>query len=387
MTKRLLILLSVVLAGTMLPLCGAAAEVADSAATDSIRPKRNIIQRVIAYFADANKPKPRKGFDLSFIGGPYYASETKFGVGLMAVGLYYPNKADTTLLPSTVSLYGKATTGKFFQLGVEGQTHFSKSQRLNFDVFFNSSPWKFWGIGYEEDSRDANESLYKYVQGSAWIDYQTRVADNLFVGPAVKIDYVAARDRERPELWHGEPRRVFSLGVGISVAYDGRDYITEPHTGWYARIDQRVNPYWLGNEHGWALTELAVAKYTELWRGSVLATRLHSRLTYGDTPWTGLSTFGGTYVMRGYYEGRYRDKSSADLCVELRQRVWGRHGLVAWGGVGSVFSEPDDIRWKRLLPNYGIGYRWEFKKRVNARLDFGFGRGSSGVVFSVNEAF
>lgn len=40
------------------------------------------------------------------------------------------------------------------------------------------------------------------------------------------------------------------------------------------------------------------------------------------------------------------------------------------------------------LPNYGIGYRWEFKKRMNVRLDYGFGKkDQNGFLFSINEAF
>ena len=36
----------------------------------------------------------------------------------------------------------------------------------------------------------------------------------------------------------------------------------------------------------------------------------------------------------------------------------------------------------------GIGYRWEFKKNVNVRLDYGFGKnGQSGFIFNINEAF
>ena len=54
-----------------------------------------------------------------------------------------------------------------------------------------------------------------------------------------------------------------------------------------------------------------------------------------------------------------------------------RHGLSAF----------DKLRWGHILPNYGIGYRWEFKHRVNVRLDLGFGKHSPGFVFSINEAF
>ena len=40
-----------------------------------------------------------------------------------------------------------------------------------------------------------------------------------------------------------------------------------------------------------------------------------------------------------------------------------------------------------ILPNYGVGYRWEFKERVNIRLDFGFTRDNPNFTFNINEAF
>ncbi len=100
-----------------------------------------------------------------------------------------------------------------------------------------------------------------------------------------------------------------------------------------------------------------------------------------------MSTLGGSDNMRGYFEGRYRDKSEMDLCLELRQHVWRRNGLVAWIGAGTVFPRFSALRWSKILPNYGIGYRWEFKKKVNIRLDLGFGRHQTGFIFSINEAF
>ena len=41
-----------------------------------------------------------------------------------------------------------------------------------------------------------------------------------------------------------------------------------------------------------------------------------------------------------------------------------------------------------LVVEVGVGYRWEFKKNVNVRLDYGFGKsGQSGFLFNINEAF
>lgn len=100
-----------------------------------------------------------------------------------------------------------------------------------------------------------------------------------------------------------------------------------------------------------------------------------------------LPFIGGSYTMRGYYEGRYRDKNAIDVTMELRQHIWHRNSAVIWMGAANVFPKLGDLQARKILPNFGIGYRWEFKKNVNIRLDFGFGKGETGIIFNINEAF
>ena len=101
-----------------------------------------------------------------------------------------------------------------------------------------------------------------------------------------------------------------------------------------------------------------------------------------------VAQLGGSDTMRGYYEGRYRDKNKMEGEIELRQHVWKRNGIVAWAGLGTVFNKFSSMRARNVLPNFGLGYRWEFKKNVNVRLDYGFGKsGQSGFLFNINEAF
>ena len=62
-----------------------------------------------------------------------------------------------------------------------------------------------------------------------------------------------------------------------------------------------------------------------------------------------------------------------------------RHGAILWTGAGSVGTTAKDFQsW---LPNFGIGYRLTVQPRMNLRLDYGFGRESSGFYFNFNEAF
>lgn len=359
---------------------------ADTAAS-ATPARQNIIQRIIDYFDDSNKPHTEKDFDMSFIGGPYYSSDTKFGIGLVAAGLYRCDKADTLLPQSNVSLYFKATTSLLFQLGVRGTNIFAGDRRLNYDINFASVKSKFWGIGYDENVCDDNESVYKYLASTAQADFQWPVADGMYLGPAARFDYINGRDFRKPWLWHDESDRTFNIGAGFTFSIDTRDCLTAPYCGLYLRFDQRFNPRFLGNKYAFSLSELTVSKYWPAWRDAIIAANFHTRLTYGNTPWGLLSTLGGSENMRGYYEGRYRDKCSMTACVELRQHIWHRNGAVVWVGAGSVFDKFSSMRWRKVLPNYGIGYRWEFKQRVNVRLDLGFGRHCSGFIFSINEAF
>ena len=91
--------------------------------------------------------------------------------------------------------------------------------------------------------------------------------------------------------------------------------------------------------------------------------------------------------MRGYYEGRYRDQNLIEAQVELRQNIKKRHGMVVWIGAAQIFEQMKDMRFRQTLPNGGIGYRWEFKKGINVRLDYGLSKNGGGFIFSLNEAF
>lgn len=356
---------------------------------DSVKvEKTGLIKRIIKYFDETNKKPIGRKMDFSFIGGPMYSSDEKFGVGLVAAGAYNTCPEDSITQVSNISLTFKATTALHFSVGLEGEHIFPHDKyRLTYTGEFSSIKTKYWGIGYDMDSNDENESDFKYFASRAEAIFGVRVGNGLYVGPLLTLDYVSARHYSNPELWIGQPASTFNYGVGVSLRYDTRDNLTAPRRGIFLRLDQSFDWGWMGNRHPFSVNELTAAWYGPLWKSATLATRLHWRVTWGDTPWGLMSTIGGSTTMRGYFEGRYRDKGAADVCVELRQHVWRRNGLVAWVGVGSVFPRLSDIEFRQLLPNYGIGYRWEFKKNVNVRLDLGFGKHESGIFFNINEAF
>lgn len=349
---------------------------------------RNFFKKFLDYFNDANKPKENKKFDFSIIGGPHYSSDTKLGLGLVAAGLYRLDRNDTITQPSNVSLYGDVSTVGFYLLGVRGNNLFPKEKyRLDYNMYFYSFPSNFWGIGYENGANDANESDYKRFQAQIKVNFLFRLVNNLYLGPLISFDYIHGMDFEKPELLEGMALTTTNLSTGFSLIYDSRDFLTNAYKGYFLKLEQRFSPAFLGNKYAFSTTDLRTSYYHPVWKGGILAGEFHALLNYGNPPWGLMALLGSSYAMRGYYEGRYRDKDLMELQVELRQHVWKRNGVVVWGGMGSVFHDFASFRGKHILPNYGFGYRWEFKKRVNVRLDMGFGKGQKGFIFNINEAF
>lgn len=362
---------------------------AEKVDTMALRAGKSWVNRILDYFNDSNKNKKHKRFDFSVIGGPHYASDTKFGLGLVAAGLYRTDPNDSILPPSNVSLYGDVSSVGFYMLGVRGNHIAPKGRyRIDYHLYFYSFPADFWGIGYEMGDNDANKSDMKRWQAQAEVSFLFRVADNFYIGPMASYDYVIGKHIERPELLQGMDQHTWNVGAGVSLVYDNRDNLTNPHRGIYLNINQMFRPGFMGNDYAFSTTAFRFDAYQRLGKGTVLAEDIGANLNFGNPSWGMMAELGGTHSMRGYYEGRYRDKHSLEATVELRQYVWKRNGIVVWVGAGTIFPKFSALRSKQILPNAGIGYRWEFKKNVNVRLDYGFGKsGQSGFLFNINEAF
>jgi len=109
-----------------------------------------------------------------------------------------------------------------------------------------------------------------------------------------------------------------------------------------------------------------------------------------NPPFQLLSLFGGRERMRGYYEGRYRDKNMMVFQMEYRvMPVWWRLGLVGFLGFGDVSNTIKNFKLRDFKYSVGGGIRYLFSReeKMNLRLDFGYGKDSSGIYITIGEAF
>ena len=147
------------------------------------------------------------------------------------------------------------------------------------------------------------------------------------------------------------------------------------------------------------LIELEYRQFQNVFRPrSTLAWIAKSQIGLGQIPFTELPSFGSPFDLRGYYIGKYRDKSMAYGIVEYRHmfgspasyksgNFWAKCGFVAWVGTGTIGEDPFD--WKKWKLNFGAGLRFQMQPGKNFRLDIGKEPGQPGVQLYMNmtEAF
>ncbi len=292
---------------------------------------------------------------------PHYSSSMGAGVAFA----YTP--ADN------FSFVGNIATKGYTLLGINGRKALGKGKwEFNYNAFYCFAPIYSWGVGYSSCNDDANkERFYKRylnLQG----EFLFRPGNGVYTGPSVGYEHLS---------WDKlDPANYFNMGY--TIGYDSRDNAAAPARGIHAVAQQK---YFIKS---YGATSLTFDAYCPLWGGGVLAFDFHSEFAYSNVPWYAMPSIGGSYRMRGYYKGRYRDNNMVTAQMELRQHIWDFVGAAAWVGAGNVWGKGGAFSLRHTLPNYGVGVRVKIGASMSLRLDYGFGKkGQSGFILGINEAF
>ncbi|MEC4727423.1 BamA/TamA family outer membrane protein [Shewanella sp. D64] len=335
---------------------------------------------------------PDKLIDFSYLPGPFYNPEMDLGVGISAVGLYQYDPKDEMSQLSSLVINGLASTNGALGVTIANKTFINQDEQrfyLNAEIF--DAPDVFYGVGYDNNYDEVNKVEFNQRIVSINPKFLQRMSATSFVGVGVDYSYADASKVDRldsrvdTDILNESSR---SVGVNVLLSHDSRDNVLNPQSGRILEIDAAFYRQYLGSKTDFDVYNALYSEYMKTGRGEdILAWQVRGRFTSGDLPWDQLSKAGGGDRLRGYTSGRYRDKQMLMTQVEYRLNLTGRHGMVFWAGVGAIANDISKFDARKVLPNAGVGYRFEVKPRVNLRLDMAFGDGDSGFYFNVNEAF
>jgi len=300
---------------------------------------------------------------------------------------------DTVSRTSNVEAVALYTTRKQFVSAINGSIYFPGERFiLNEQLSYSSFPDEFWGLG--KRAPNSNEEDYSFKQYYAFLHPQLLISKSLFLGVVYQYQRVFNIDYDSGGLFVTQNvvgRQGYHIsGLGLSFTYDTRNNAFAPDRGAMLQFyfDQFASI--LGSSYLYTSYILDVRRFIRVYADQVLALQAYGSFNNGEVPLRSLAYLGGSSLMRGYYEGRYRDKNAAVIQAEYRIPLFWRFGAVGFGDIGNVGPELKDVNLEHFKYSYGGGLRVALnqKERLNLRLDYGLAKGgSNGFYLQLGEAF
>jgi len=327
-----------------------------------------------------------------------YAQETGLEFGLAGVYNFYLNKTDTTIRTSNVTFIGTFTTERQTNLKLESDIWTTGNKyHYTTEIRFRNFPFNFYGIGNQTREQDEDVLLMQLIR--LRFEGERRLAPGYYAGLNLTYERFAFSDRESGGIFGLTPPYGRAGGghflIGISQLYDTRDANTYTTRGYYARAKYAYSPGFGGGSRFQGSTiDLDLRAFFSLSHQLTLGFNGHYKTSTGPhIPFYVYRELGGDMMMRGYYSGRYRDRSLIAAQSELRYRFHPRVGIAAFMGTGSTYH--DGWRNARLVPSYGGGVRYFFDLEHNSSVRFDYGIGEQrpgekrqgGFYLSLSEAF
>ena len=177
--------------------------------------------------------------------------------------------------------------------------------------------------------------------------------------------------------------------VGGVWLFDSRDNQFFPGKGWLIEASLTGDGHLTGSSFGYARFSFDAVHYQTIGERHKLAINLSSIFSSPGGPFFSLPYLGGGRRLRGYPDGKFRDRNLILAQAEWRFPICWRFKGVVFGGGGTVFgAEGENLK---IRPNGGLGLRFEFdrKQQLHLRVDYGFGvgKGNSGAYITIGEAF
>lgn len=324
-----------------------------------------------------------------------YAPETSFEFGISSL-LLYQAKNDTLNRLSEVNAFAFFTLENQYGLWIDNALYGDKDNwfflgRTRLQQF----PLLYYGTGPET----AGE--HPAIVDGNYILLRQRVLRklrrNLFLGPEVDFQRLSRSRFRQPE--DGTPYLLpegaagsANLGVGLALVYDNRHNVLNVRKGLFTELSFLEYNSGFLSDFDFRSVNLDLRSFHPMGNQQVLAWQVNGNFITGNAPFNQLALLGGDMMMRGYYQGRYRDKNLLAAQAEYRWLPFPfskKFGGVVFGGLASVAPYIDQFRFSQIRPAGGAGIRYLLfpKKDIFLRLDVGFTKEGPGFYLYTGEAF
>ncbi|OYZ00693.1 MAG: hypothetical protein B7Y37_09820 [Sphingobacteriia bacterium 28-36-52] len=357
---------------------------------------------------DTEVPTPKKTFrnfinpdslplmNLRIVPIPILTSTPETGIRFGGALEYFFNAKEKDAEARGSYIHGQLTYSTLGQFEAKATWQvFTKGEKFVFRGSAGYSTYndRFWGIGNntvaennylaQDYSRIFLESrTYRLLKNQWYIGLKLDYND---VYNVVNAKPLTPDQNDVPGIYGSK-----TIGLGPAILYEGRDFPFSAHKGAYAEVYFARNFSFKNNPYDFNTWFLDLRKYYPLTTNSTLAFQLSSIHTTGNVPLRELPKVGGSVLMRGYFTGRFRDRSFTALQAEYRFHIWRWVYGAAFGSAGLIDDALSSYSTGNLLKAGGLGLRFlvNKKNRMFLRLDYARNSTAGGAYYiRLNEAF
>lgn len=312
-----------------------------------------------------------------------YEPATSLAFGIGAKFLFKPPNAGIETRTSNIPISISYTLNNQFIFWSEYNIFFPEERwLLKGNLIFSKYPVSYFGLGSSSSEASAFEISFDQILIEPLL--LKKVKNDWFVGGGLRYNRTF-----NPNILNHEEKIVHpdlidsldatSLGLELAVTLDSRDNILNALSGSFLEFTHGVYREALGSSHQFMLSKMDFRKYFRVVpnRLDVLAFQFYTQLTWGNVPLLERAALGGGELLRGFQEGRFRDKFAYFTQLEYRWQTFDRFGFVFYGGAGNVLDEGQGLGLDDLKISFGSGIRLKIIKaeNLNIRLDYAFGFG------------
>jgi len=335
--------------------------------------------------------------------------DTGAGTGVKLKG---QNVFNTRLILDLANIYTLTSFQTYELLLMEPRLMARQSSWLYIMAFaeYESTPdFRFFGIGNETDNRSSDdregnfsgagdESSYFYKNLQAHLTLGWRPGGNLYLAVEPFYRRVWLGDTRNEDMPNGKSKYAglpgnnggVTPGVGLSIIQATRNNQWRPTDGYRLEFHFEDVGGWSGADFDFSRYMLDYRYYKLLFGTyNVLALHLRGETLAGHDsliPWWDLPSIGGRDNMRGFWENRFRGKSSALANIEYRYHILHFKNNIrkihldldcdgnVFYDMGQVFvneKEFNESLSMKLHNTYGLGFRILMPPNLMGRLDIG----------------
>lgn len=342
-------------------------------------------------FVDSLLFSDRKFFAAPFAG---YSPETQFlfGVGGFTFFRTSNQEKDSLLRPSSLRLAASYTQLRQVSVWLPFEIFFNENKfLLQGQLGYFNYPYFFHGFGRNTQNSD----LERYTAAFPRLRIELlRKWKSMYFGPRYWFQSV--------DMLYTESGRLLdqgnitgsdggsNSGLGFVFLMDNRKNIFRPVNAHYFAFETLHNHQNFGSDFQYNSYVINYRRYQGFYKDKhILAFEHYTKLNFGNVPFNQAALLGGSHRMRGYQEGRFRDRHMILNQLEYRSPLLGKIGFAVFGSAGWVLSDLNSIAMNQVLPSFGGGLRYEVnqKEGLRFRIDAAQGINSRGFYITVGEAF